>query len=197
MSNKNNLITSLDPARLLRFRYALSWSRSIDLHHHGDRLTPKDGRDRGLGYAYSRDHRLATLTQMIWAKRRPAVFQELSFSYAVLPTTQLKSVLIRIIFLRSNTFLMKPGSTGVLKDFFFFFLMKGKKQHELHFQQFGARVYFLVFTFPEEHSLSIIQLPDKQHKKCLDLRFVFFVQTEWFCICHQRGEFVCLAWGKL
>lgn len=124
MSNKNNPITSLYLARLLRFRYALSWSRTIDLHHHGDRLTPNDGWDRGLGYAYSRDHRLATLTQMIWAKRRPAVFQELSFSYAVLPTTQLKSVLTRIIFLRSNTFLMKPGSTGVLKDFFF--LMKGK-----------------------------------------------------------------------
>lgn len=125
----------------------------------------------GLGYAYSRDHPLDTLSQMIWAKRRPAVFQELSFSYVVLPITLLKSVLIRIIFLRSNTFLMKPGSTGVLKDFFF---NERKKQHELRFQQFGARVYFLVFTFPEEHSLSlIVQLPDKQHKKRLDLRFVF------------------------
>lgn len=68
-----------------------------------------------------------------------------SFSYAVLPATHPKPVPMRIIFFKSNTPFVKSGSTKVLKDFF---LTKGKK-HELHSQQFWARVYFLVFTLPE------------------------------------------------
>ena len=104
---------------------------------------------------------LNTLSEVVWAKKRPIVFQKLSFPYAVLPTTQLKSVPIRILFLRSNPFSMKPGSSGVLKYFFFKWRWKKKnQQHKLHFQQIGARVYFLVFPFPEEHSFSILQLPD-------------------------------------
>lgn len=126
----------------------------------------------GLGSAYSRDHQLDTLSQMIGQRDAQQSFKNcLSLmQFCLLPCWSL--FLSESYFLRSNTFFMKPGSTGVLKDFFFF--NERKKQHELHFQQFGARVYFLVFTFPEEHSLSlIVQLPDKQHKKHLDLRFVF------------------------
>lgn len=55
-----------------------------------------------------------TLPKMVWAKKHPVVFPELSFSDAVL----LKSIPIRIIVLRSNTFSMKRASTGVLKDIF-------------------------------------------------------------------------------
>lgn len=39
---------------------------------------------------------------MVWAKKCPAVFQQ-SFSYTVLPNTQLNSVLIRILFFKEVT----------------------------------------------------------------------------------------------
>ena len=48
-------------------------------------------------------------------------------------------------------------STGVLRDLFFNERKKTTQPHKLHFQQSGARVYFLVFPFPEEHSFLTLQ----------------------------------------
>lgn len=75
---------------------------------------PRNGQDRGL--ALLAPETLILFSEVVWAKKHSTVFQELSFSYTV--CLLLKSILIRIIFLRSNTFSMKHGPTGVLKDIF-------------------------------------------------------------------------------
>lgn len=75
---------------------------------------PRNGQDRGL--ALLAPGTLILFSEVVWAKKHSTVFQELSFSYTV--CLLLKSILIRIIFLRSNTFSMKHGPTGVLKDIF-------------------------------------------------------------------------------
>ena len=45
----------------------------------------------------------------------------------------------------------------ILRDLFFNERKKTTQPCKLHFQQSGARVYFLVFPFPEEHSFLTLQ----------------------------------------
>lgn len=79
---------------------------------------------------------------------------------------------------------MKPESTEVL-TLFSNERKKRKNNHRTCISNYLETEFFLIL------SLSILQLPAKQHKECSDVRFVFFsVQTELPCICHQRGPFV-------
>lgn len=141
-----------------------------------------------------------TLSKVVCAKKPPKAFQELSSSCAGLPATQLKSVPISIVFLRSNTFSTKPGSTGILKDFFFFFFSeRGKKNPttETEFPTVWSQSLFPCFPILRRAHFFNITTSWQIAQEMFRLEIcVLFVQTEFFCICHQTGRFVCLAWGK-
>lgn len=157
---------------------------------------PTLGQERDSAWLAPGTRKLDTLSEVVWAKKCPTVLQELSFSWAVLPATQLTSVPIRIVFLRSNTFSMKPGSTRVLTVFLS--RRRNQQQYKLHFQQFGPQSLFPHFPTPRRAQFFDINNFWQIAQEMFRLEIcVLFVQTELFCVCHQRGQFVCLAWGKL
>jgi len=79
---------------------------------------------------------------------------------------------------------MQHGSTGVLKDTF---LMKERKLNNIN---------CISSNFPS----TVFDIPASQQTAQEMFRLeicVLFVQTELLCRCHQRGQLVCVAWGKL